>query len=137
MIWTIAKRELIAHILSFSFSICLLLCVILTTLSSLLLTADYGKRLADYNTALSQSSEELRGTKVYSFLRPRLHRPPQPLSILAEGVDRKAGVTLTVSHREVPVQVVGGRAANEFAVIQPRIPSLESEQPERQASFYF
>jgi len=119
MIWTITKREFTAHILSLNFSVCLLLSVILTALSSLLLTADYAKRLADYDTGVSQSAEELRRTKVYSLLRPRLHRPPQPLSILAEGVDRKAGVTLTLSPREVPVRLVGGRGTNEFAVVFP------------------
>lgn len=34
-------------------------------------------------------------------------------------MDRKAGVTLTLSPREVPVRLVGGRGTNEFAVVFP------------------
>jgi ABC-type transport system involved in multi-copper enzyme maturation permease subunit len=75
MIRTIAGKEIIANLLSYKFFIVLLLIVVLVTTSFFIMHRDFRSRLSDYQVIRPQPGE------------PIAIVPPNPLSILAKGLD--------------------------------------------------
>ncbi len=49
MLLTIIKKELLANLLSLKFTVSLVLCIILMTVSAYVLKNDYKQELSDYN----------------------------------------------------------------------------------------
>ncbi|MEW6755878.1 MAG: ABC transporter permease subunit, partial [Candidatus Latescibacterota bacterium] len=119
MTWTIARRELLSHLVSLRFAACLVLCTGLSAVSCHLLAGEYGQRLSAYGAARDRSRQVLEQVQVYAQLRPEVHRPPRPLSVLAEGLDRRIGTACTIALEEVPFALTGTQAANEFAPVFP------------------
>ena len=119
MLWTIVRRELLSHLISLRFAVCLVLCTALSAASCYLLAEDYGNRLARYNADQARSKEAVQEVKVYALLRPEVHRPPTPLSVFAEGLDRKMGTRAVIAIEEVPYRLTGGQVVNEFAPVFP------------------
>jgi ABC-type transport system involved in multi-copper enzyme maturation permease subunit len=75
MLRTIAGKEIIANLLSYKFFIVLLLIVVLVTTSFFIMHRDYRNRLSDYQVIRPRPGE------------PIALVPPNPLSILAKGLD--------------------------------------------------
>ncbi len=75
MIRTIAGKEIIANLLSYKFFIVLLLIVVLVTTSFFIMHRDFRNRLSDYQVIRPRPGE------------PIALVPPNPLSILAKGLD--------------------------------------------------
>jgi ABC-type transport system involved in multi-copper enzyme maturation permease subunit len=75
MTWTIAKKEIIENLLSYKFFVVILLSSVLIFTSFFILHRDYKSRLADYQINAPKSND------------PIAVLPPNPLSILAKGLD--------------------------------------------------
>jgi ABC-type transport system involved in multi-copper enzyme maturation permease subunit len=75
MIRTIARKEVIANLLSYKFFIVLLLIVVLLTTSFSIMHRDFKNRLSDYQVIRPKPGE------------PIALVPPNPLSLLAKGLD--------------------------------------------------
>ena len=103
MFLVLLKREILAHLITFRFAVTVSACLLLVVITTLIRIDDYEKRLAGYNTARNANREELLSTRTYSFLMPKVDRPPNPLSIFNAGMDNRLGNTLRIYYTNVPV----------------------------------
>jgi len=109
MILSIAFKEFYNNLVSARFVIGFLLCLVLIPLSLVVNLEDYqGKRKA-YETQFKQAEEALKVT-VYSDLRPRIVKPPEPLSIFSRGISYNLGSTVNIQLGAKPFEP-GGKAA--------------------------
>lgn len=84
MIGTIARKEILANLVSYRFYIIILLATVLVGTSLFVMTRDYKARLADY-----QINKPAPGD-------PTAVIPPNPLSILAKGLDESIARSIAV-----------------------------------------
>ncbi|MDE0014260.1 MAG: ABC transporter permease subunit [Candidatus Poribacteria bacterium] len=103
MFLVLLRREMLAHLITFRFAITVIVCLLLVATTTLVRIHDYEQRLASYNTARDVHREELLATRTYSFLMPKVDRPPNPLSIFNAGMDNRLGNTLQIYYTLVPV----------------------------------
>ena len=103
MFLVLLKREILAHLITFRFAVTVIACLFLVVITTLIRIDDYKQRLAGYNTARNVNREELLSTRTYSFLSPKVDRPPNPLSIFNAGMDNRLGNTLRIYYTNVPV----------------------------------
>jgi ABC-type transport system involved in multi-copper enzyme maturation permease subunit len=115
MIRTIIKREFLDSILSFKFIACVLVAIILATVSTVFLTSDYQARLKDYRTGVTLNEESLKKVPVYSYLALKVYKKPNPLSIFVSGIERETGTYADINHRDIPASLRGGLIKNEFS----------------------
>ena len=106
MLWAIVRREITANILSFRFLMGLLIYFSLIVTNLFVLTRGYEDRLQSYQTAVRENEDEVKQVKIYSEFghsrKLKCDRKPKLLSIFNEGMDKRKGNTVTVSHGYVP-----------------------------------
>ena len=93
MLREIIKKEFRPNIITARFVLGFAICLVLISASTYVAIQDYERRLSDDDLALKEHRDEVLKTRVYSELRPRLDRKPNPLSIFSQGVDRRMGNT--------------------------------------------
>jgi len=76
--------------------------LLLVVANTVVLIADYERRLTSYSTAAQQHSQEVSSARTYSSLEIHLDRPPNPLSIFNAGLDRRLGNSISFMHVLVP-----------------------------------
>ena len=103
MFWVLLRREILAHLITFRFAITVITCLLLVATTMFIRINDYEQRLAGYNAARDAHRDELLATRTYSFLMPKVDRPPNPLSIFNAGMDSRLGNTLRIYYTHVPV----------------------------------
>jgi ABC-type transport system involved in multi-copper enzyme maturation permease subunit len=130
MLRTIIKREILEYLKSAKFLIGLGITLALAVGSTLINVQDYKGRLQDYQAAV----QEMKSDGFYQHL----YRPPQVLSTLIQGKDRKLGNSITVTYLNIPSttsgymgegtsqhhRLVSGFAAVDFAFIVRVVLSL-------------
>ncbi len=117
MIRTIIKREFLDNLLSFKFIACVLVAVVLTSVSTVILAGDYRDRVDDYSKGTASAREALSKVPAYSFLAVTIYKRPASLSIFVPGIEGRSGSFATLTHREIPGVLKGGLKKNEFASI--------------------
>ena len=100
LIW----RELLTNLMTFRFLVAMVVTLLLVVANTVVLIADYERRLTSYNTAVKHNSQEIPKAKTYSDVegKIRVDRPPNPLSIFNAGLDRRLGNSIHVRHTLVP-----------------------------------
>jgi ABC-type transport system involved in multi-copper enzyme maturation permease subunit len=130
MLKTIIKREILEYLKSAKFLIGLGITLALAAGSTVINVQDYKGRLQDYQAAV----QEMKSDSFYK----RLFRPPQVLSTLIQGKDRKLGNSIAVTYMDIPSttsgymgegrsqhhRLVSGFAAVDFAFIVRVVLSL-------------
>jgi ABC-type transport system involved in multi-copper enzyme maturation permease subunit len=130
MLKTIIKREILEYLKSAKFLIGLGITLALAAGSTIINVGDYKARLQDYQSA----TQEMKSDRFYIHL----YRPPQVLSTLIQGKDRKLGNSITVTYMTLPSdtsgymgegqsehhRLVSGFAAVDFAFIVRVVLSL-------------
>jgi ABC-type transport system involved in multi-copper enzyme maturation permease subunit len=105
---TLIQRELLEDLTSSRYVLTSVLCVVLCMTSIVLMSSDYGRRLERYNVRMLRMTEaELQRTLCFA-------KRPQPLSVIARGVDEVMGRPLNITGwqpEEEPIAHVGGRSA--------------------------
>lgn len=99
MLAVIIKREILEYIKSAKFMIGLGITVTLLVISTLINIQDYKIRHQDYLDAQRDLTKDTFYVRVL--------RPPQMLSILAQGKDRKLGNSLTMTYLNLPYRTSG------------------------------
>ena len=102
MLTTLIRRELLDNLMTFRFAAAVFVMLLLVVANTAVLLKDYERRLADYNTAVEKSKQNLRKTKTYSAGELYVNRPPNPLSLFNVGLDKRLGNKIEVSHAFVP-----------------------------------
>jgi ABC-type transport system involved in multi-copper enzyme maturation permease subunit len=116
MIWTIARKQLLTNLLTFKFVVGLILCLVLFSLSAVILTRDYEERLANFNSASSRHMARLQQARVYSEVEVTIDRRPSILSPICEGFDKRFAGSVNVSYTEIPTISVGQSEKNPLMV---------------------
>ena len=100
LIW----RELLTNLMTFRFLVAMVVTLLLVVANTVVLIADYERRLASYNTAVQQHAQKVSEAETYSEVegKIRVDRPPNPLSIFNAGLDRRIGNSIHVRHTLVP-----------------------------------
>ncbi|RKU07797.1 hypothetical protein C6502_16815 [Candidatus Poribacteria bacterium] len=88
--------------MAFRFSVAVIICLLLVVTNTIVLIDDYKSRLASYNTAAQKHWEEAKNAETYSQLTVSVDRPPNPLSIFNQGLDRRLGNSVDIHHSHVP-----------------------------------
>ena len=102
MIITLIRRELLDNLMTFRFAAALLITLLLVVTNIAVLTKDYERRLANYNTAVKTHQRQMRGIKTYSAGELFVDRSPNLLSIFNVGLDKRLGNQVKVYHGVVP-----------------------------------
>ena len=104
MFLILIRRELLANVMTFRFLVAMAVTLLLVVANTVVLIADYERRLASYNTAVQQHAQKVSEAETYSEVegKIRVDRPPNPLSIFNAGLDRRLGNSIHVRHTLVP-----------------------------------
>ena len=95
-LWLIIQREFVSNVLTSRFMIGFIVCLLSTAVAVFVQVDDYEKRLAGYNTAAREAEAEAREWDIYSKIKPRAHRKPNPLGIFNVGAENFGANTVTV-----------------------------------------
>ena len=96
MLWLVIQREFVSNVLTSRFMIGFIVCLLSTAVAVFVQVDDYEKRLAGYNTAAREAEMEAREWELYSKIKPKAHRKPNPLSIFNVGTENFGANTVTV-----------------------------------------
>ncbi len=89
----------------------------LAVLAAYIGSLDYNARLDSYQTKLKLNQDDLSKTAVYSYLRPTVVRPPEPLSILNQGLEGRLGTDFGISVDRENTEAEGENRGNEYLAI--------------------
>ena len=103
MLHTLIRQELLTHLMSARFLAAVVITLLLVVANTIVLIDDHENRVANY----SQQEKVHRGKAVaaetYSRLELFVERPPNPLSLLSAGLDKRLGTTVEIYHGDVPM----------------------------------
>ena len=105
MLLILIRRELLVNLMTFRFLVAMIVTLSLVVANTVVLIADYERRLISYDTAVKQHHQKfLKRASTYSEVEGEIlvDRPPNPLSIFNAGLDRRLGNSITASHTFVP-----------------------------------
>ena len=116
MFFILLRRELLANLMTFRFSVAMIITLLLVITNFIVLIDDYERRLAAYNTAVKKHQIDPDIVRTYSALKVTVDRPPNPLSIFNQGLDRRLGNSLVIYYNYVPAlwDTVSHSADNPF-----------------------
>ena len=95
-LWLVIQREFVSNVLTSRFMIGFIVCVLSTAVAVFVQVDDYEKRLAGYNTVIREATAEAREWELYSKIKPKAHRKPNPLGIFNVGMENDGANTVTV-----------------------------------------
>ena len=96
MLWLVIQREFVSNVLTSRFMIGFMVCLLSTAVAVFVQVDDYEKRLAGYNTAVREAQAEVPAWDLYSKIKPKAHRKPNPLGIFSVGTENEGANTVTV-----------------------------------------
>ena len=113
MVFLIAKKEFLNNLLSARFIIGFLLCLVLIPFSVLLGIGDYREQTGQYRIDRDTAEKAMKEVRVYSYLRPVLVFPPEPLGIFGKGISGQVGNQVKIKLGEKPLLAEGKTAARD------------------------
>ena len=105
MFRTIFKKEFLDHMLGFRFAVSALLCLLLVTISVIVLVGDYSVRRDDYHRNMSAYRTEAEQEDNYMDLARhgvKVERPPAKLQVPAYGLEKDPDRTARVPASGIP-----------------------------------
>ena len=113
MIFHIAKKEFLNNLLSARFVIGFLLCLVLIPFSVILGIGDYRDQMGQSKIDRDAAEKTMKEIRVYSYLRPVLVFPPEPLGIFGKGISGQVGNQVKIKLGEKPLLAEGKTAARD------------------------
>ena len=110
MIWKIAKKEFLLNLVSARFIIGFLLCLFLIPFTVTVNIDDYDSRMRVYHVDKANAENSFNNVRVYSYLRPEVVKPPQPLSIFCRGISGNVGNRVKIWLGDKPLFATGKAA---------------------------
>jgi ABC-type transport system involved in multi-copper enzyme maturation permease subunit len=112
-------REVRDHLLTFRFAAALVTTFVLVVMSAWVLGDDFARRRSTYNVLAEKTAQEAREVYVPSRIVPIAHRPPSPLSIFAQGEEKRLGNSVEVRRWTVPTEATDSLTDNMLLSGQP------------------
>lgn len=103
MLGTLIRQEILTHLMSARFLAAVIITQLLVVTNTVVLINVHEQRVADYNHQERVHNEKIRESETYSTLSLFIERPPNPLSLFSEGLDKQLGGTLEIYHSYVPM----------------------------------
>ena len=100
--WIFAWKEFRLNIRSARFAMGLLLCLVIVPFTMIVGIGDYRIQKEVCEAEARQAEEEINSCLVWSQVRPKLIREPEPLSLLSRGVTSNVGYTVRITLWEKP-----------------------------------
>ncbi len=119
MILTIAAKEFLTCLLTWRFGLALVASVVLLSVSAVVLRADYARRLDAHQAELARIRADLEEVKFYAELEETVSRPPSPLSVFSEGLEKRMGTILRFSYAKVPTMLTWKKETNPLVAAFP------------------
>lgn len=113
MTFLIAKKEFLTNLLSARFIIGFILCLVLIPFSILINVDDYRGQLVQAGVDRDAAEKKMTDVRVYSFLRPIVVFPPEPLAMFGRGISGQVGNQVRVKLGEYPLLAEGKTAARD------------------------
>ncbi len=113
MVGHLARKEFLNNLLTTRFLIGFLLCLFLIPFSILINIDDYRDQLGQYKVDRDAAAKELAETRVYSFVRPTVVFPPEPLGVFGQGLSAQVGNQVKVLLGTKPLLAAGKTAARD------------------------
>jgi ABC-type transport system involved in multi-copper enzyme maturation permease subunit len=117
MTGSLIKKEIVTKILDFRFVITSVIAIVLVVFSVVILSGNYKKEVDIYETALQDDKKDLEEVKTFSLYEPKIHYPPNPLSIFNNGITGKINSTIPIKYGWIPRQTTGTESENPFLKI--------------------
>jgi len=119
MTWHLARKELLANLITMRFSIGTALFLALVVLFTSVLIGDYRQKLERYDELVAKNSERLRNQMSYQNLKPDIYKPPEVLSVFSKGVEDNVAKSAQISIDTVPVPSGAYTAKNPLLSVFP------------------
>ncbi len=119
MILTIAAKEFLTSLLTWRFGLAVPASVVLMSVSAVVLRADYARRLDAHEAELARIRANLEDIWIYATLEETVSRPPSPLSVFSEGLEKRMGTILRFSHAKVPTMLTWKKETNPLVAAFP------------------
>ena len=119
MIRTIAAKEFLTCLLTWRFGLAVAASVVLMSVSAAVLRADYARRLDAHEAELARIRANLEDIWIYATLEETVSRPPSPLSVFSEGLEKRMGTILRFSHAKVPTMLTWKKETNPLVAAFP------------------
>ena len=129
MVFHLARKEFLNNLVSARFVIGFLLCLVLIPFSILINIDDYRDRLGQYRIDRAAAEKATAEVRVYSFLRPVVVFPPEPLGIFGKGLSGQVGNQVRVLLGTKPLLAEGKPAARDNPFLASFSPSTSSTSP--------
>lgn len=113
MVLHLARKEFLNNLLSARFLIGFLLCLVLIPFSVLINADDYRDQLGQYKIDRDAADKGLAEVRVYSFIKPVLVFPPEPLGIFGKGLTPQVGNQVKILLGTKPLLTTGKTAARD------------------------
>ncbi len=119
MIGAIAAKEFLTCLLTWRFGLAVTASVVLMSVSAVVMRADYARRLDAHEAELARIRTGLEKIRSYAGLRETVSRPPSPLSVFSEGLEKRMGTILRFSHAKVPTMLTWKKETNPLVAAFP------------------
>lgn len=119
MLWTIIKKELLLNLMTFKFAVGTAVCVVLTAIFVPVLLKDYEIRMEQYSAGVANNQAELQKVKAYKNITPTVWRRSSPLSVFAQGYDKRLRHDVPIRFERIPTLQTGLAEDNPFLVVFP------------------
>ncbi len=129
MLRTLIRQELLIHLMSARFFAAVVITLLLVIANTYVLIGAHEERLADYSQKEAVNREKVAGTPVYSFLKLKVQRPPNPLRLFSAGLETRFGSEIDIAFDSVPAlsnPLVDIKPDEEYHWTFASIPSLSS-----------
>jgi ABC-type transport system involved in multi-copper enzyme maturation permease subunit len=113
MVFHLARKEFLNNLVSARFVIGFLLCLVLIPFSILINVDAYRDRVGQHKIDLAAAEKATAEVRVYSFLKPVIVFPPEPLGIFGKGLSGQVGNAVTVKLGTKPLLAEGAPAARD------------------------
>ncbi len=99
---TLIRQELLTHLMSARFFAAVVITLLLVVANTYVLIGAYEERLADYSRREAVNQESIATTPTYSYLKLKVQRPPNPLSLFSTGLETRFGSDVDIAFDSVP-----------------------------------
>jgi len=107
MIWLIAKKDFLLNLISVRFMIGFVLCLVIIPFTMIVSVDDYLNKMKIYEIEYKAAEDNLKGQKVWSYVRPTVIEKPAPLSIFSNGIKDNIGNKVRITFNDYPLFPTG------------------------------